>query len=393
MSRNSSTRAVIVCCAAWVCLLTRPALADESRTIEKTNKPTLDQIIDGIERMEKKLFENRSLLIRYELVKTEDIIDSAASGAGLLLVEWTLAYKGEKWFSERRFTQPRRTEKLLVPAKPKTQIAKDRYIVEWDQDSKFASVAPFGEGRNIYSDLWYTRNLSLDAPKFIAQSKGEDIVAIREVRYLAGEVALPFLPEFLRKNKTHYQVLGTPEKVDDALCWVVQWPGMDRFWVDPKRGFAVTRRAYSWELGKPLRFQFYQHDYREVKPGLWLPFTQIEERYVNIKVEKEALWGKVAVRTECRLHSIEFDTLADSFFDVRLPRGTRVIDEARNFRYSVSDENADPFAAPIADAKKTQERPPLAFWLKVIVVASLLLVIVVLLFYRIRSRRTGRGQS
>jgi hypothetical protein len=379
------------CLSAWTSLLARPVFADERQTFEKPDKPTLDQIIDGIGRMEKLLFENDSLLIRYERTKSEDFIKTAASGAGLLPAEWTVANKRNKWFSERRYTHPMRTKELLVPAKSKTQIVKDGCVVEWDQDAKFANVASIGDDPNIYTELEYTRILSFDAPKFIARSRGEDIMLIRKTPQLANDVALPFLPEWLSKNKVHYKVLETPEKVDGAICWVVEWPGMDRFWVDPKRGFSILRRAYSWGPGKPLRFQFYQQAYREVKPGLWLPFTQIEEKYANFKAEKESLWGKVAVRSEYHLLAIEFDTLSDSFFDVHLPLGTRVNDMVRGFQYSVSDKNTDPFAAEIADAKKM-----LSSEFKIITLvsaASLLLVIIVRIFYRMRSHDNRRETS
>src|SRR6202021_3722013 len=93
-------------------------------------RPTIDEIISGLENTEKMFFESESLLLRYERTKSDDIVQSSYSG-GYLLAEWTLAYKGGKWFNERRFTQPKETKDILIPAKPKTQIVKDNYIVDW----------------------------------------------------------------------------------------------------------------------------------------------------------------------------------------------------------------------------------------------------------------------
>src|SRR5207247_289301 len=111
--------------------------------------PTLDEIIEGLDRTEKLFFENKSLLIRYERTAAEDLLESAASG-GFLLAEWTLAYREDKWFVERRFSQPFRRKDLEVPGKPTTQVVRERVILEWRQSNGSAVVDHFDLGRNIY---------------------------------------------------------------------------------------------------------------------------------------------------------------------------------------------------------------------------------------------------
>jgi hypothetical protein len=344
--------------------------------------PTLEQIIEGIERMEKMFFESESVLIRYERTKADTLIPSSYLG-GFLLAEWSQAYRGGKWFSERRYTRPMKTKDLLVPAKPETQVIKDKFLLEWKQGFQSAAIDKFDKGRNIYAGLYYTRNLSLDAPKYIAKSNGVDITAIRRIESYKDYVALPFLPEFLRENKARYKVLPTPENVDGELCWVVAWPEMDRFWVDPQRGFAIPRRIYCWAPGKPRRVEYHHSDYREVKPGLWLPFTQVEDVYTSPIADKDqSLWGKVASRCEYRLHSIEFDHVPDSLFEVKLPPGTRVIDTVRGFNYTVSDDS-DPFSGPIEEAKKLQRRS-LLYWL---LLGGTVFAVGIFLIYWIRQHR------
>jgi hypothetical protein len=346
-------------------------------------QPTLDQIITGLEQAERAFLGSESFFIRYELTKAQEILPSRRSGVYLLL-ELRLARRGDKWLSERRFTHPKVTKKLMIPAKPLTEIAKESFVLEWDKEFSSAVVAELASWNNIYRNLLYTRNLSLDAPKYIAKSNGVSINALRADPTLTSEVALPFLPEFLQKNREHYRVVPTPEKVDGALCWVVEWPGMDRFWVDPQRGFAIPRRIYSWEPGKPPRRGIWNKDYREVKPGLWLPFTQIEDRYASVNYEKEQLWGKVTARMEYRVRSLEFDNVPNSLFDVKLPPGTRVIDRVRKFKYTTSGNgDADPFDAAIAAARLARRQRLLWYW----AIGGVVFLGLLILVYRLWGRR------
>jgi hypothetical protein len=368
-----------VAAGVWIlaiCIPGGPASAQEP--------PTLDQIILGIERTEQALFQGDSLLIRYERTKIQKLVPSSIF-SGFLLAEWTVGYKGSKWFIERRFTQPMKTESLMVPSKRKTLLLKSGIVLHWDQDARSASVAELGSWPTIYGGLNYTRNLSLDAPKYMATSNGADIRRIRTIPSVMDDTALPFLPEFLHENRTRYSVSPTQEKVNDRLCWVVEWPGMDRFWVDPERGFSIPRRAYCWAPGKPRRFEFLHSDYREVKPGLWLPFNQTEDVYTSIIADKESLWGMVAARSEIRLHAIEFDDVPDALFEVQLPPGTRVMDAVRNFQYTTSPNNeANPFDAAIAEAMKLKRQSILLRWL---LAGAGVLVLVLIVGYWVRMRR------
>ncbi len=355
-------------------------------------QPTLDQIVEGLERVEKLFFENSSLLLRYERTSTKDVTPTAFSG-GFLLCEWTLAFKGDKWFADRRFTQPSRTKELWIPAEPKTQIIKDRTSLEWTKYGDLAVIEQFDMGGNIYSGLFYTRNMSLDAPRHIVKSNGGDLAAIR--KRCADDADLPFLPQFLQENKSKYRVLAAPEDIEGALCWVAEWPGMDKIWVDPQRGFAITRREFAWGPGKPLKYAHRNHDFREVKPGLWLPFRQGEDRYASVVAEKESLWGKVAATNEYTLLAAEFDNVPDSQFEVKLPPGTRVIDMVRDFRYAVSGTgDTDPFTAEIEEARRERQglEPTGSRKRWIIAAANLVLLAVVGLgwFYRKRIR-SGSG--
>jgi hypothetical protein len=333
--------------------------------------PTLSEVIQGLEQAEKLFFDHTSLYLRYERTNCQDVIPTTYSG-GLLPAVWTLAYRGDKWFLERRFTQamerpaevvPGKPKKprMVIPTEPKTNAVRGRVMLNWDQDGKFAAILHFDQNAsgNIYAGLLYPRNLSLDAPRYVALSEGLDVKAVR--KKFPDDAGLPFLPEYLRQNKGQYRVRTVPEMVDGMRCWVVEWPGMDRFWVAPDRGFAVPRRQYCWGPGQALRYEFAHRDYREVKPGLWVPFTQLETKYASVLAEKEALWGQVAARAEYQLHAVEFDKVPEALFDVKLPVGTKVIDTVRHLRYTVSDE-AEPLGPAIVVAKEELRRASLRHW-------------------------------
>jgi hypothetical protein len=292
-------------CAAWfIGLAASSAMAQ--------TPPTLDQILEAMRRAESRFFGNESMLVKYERIKVTNMLPSS----GELPVEMTIAYRGNKWFVQKRFTHPMKTAQYVVPSKPKIQVVKDGFILDWDQSANLVYVDEKGGlGLGLYYGLLYTRNLSLDAPKYIAKCGGPDLSTVREK--VPDIAALPFYPEYFRQNMVHYKILPKTETVSGMDCWVLEWPGMDRLWVAPTRDYAVVRRAYCWGPSKPLRLDVTHADYREVKPGFWLPFSTIEDKYADIRAGsvKEAEWGKIAAHIENKVTSLTVDNLEDSFFD------------------------------------------------------------------------------
>ena len=378
MHYNGVAVSTVTLCVLLRCMPTSAAFGQEA--------PTLKEVIDGIERTEQLLFKNKSLLIRCERTKSRNIEKPGPSP--IALAEWTLASKGNKWYFETRFTEPQVKGDLVIPARSTVLVIKDGVIVEWEQDSEQAFVRPFDLGSNSFSGLYFTSNLSIDAPRYIVDSNGANLSAVRE--YWPDQVGLPFLPEFLRQNQGSYHVGPVREKVDGVDCWLVEWPGMDRFFVAPQLGFAIPRREYCFGLGKPLKIGFHHRDYREVRPGLWLPFSQTENRYCPLS-EPAALWGKVASESEYQLNAIEFDNVPDSLFDIKLPQGTVVYDRVRDFSYSVSDASQDdPFNAAIAEARKRGS----AFTLRrllLFVGGVVVILMIVTYLYRFRRDRMKSG--
>lgn len=344
------------------------------------SKPTLDEIIAAWEQTEKLLFESDSFLLTYERTQSKDIIPSLMSG-GLLNAKWTIANRGSQWYVERSFTNP----KTSPEPKPTIYIVRKGFILEWTDYNHRAVIDHFGLGRNIYNGLDYFRNSFLDAPKYIARTVGaeERIDEIRKQWRLY--TAYPYLPGFLRENKSRYRILPETEEIEGVTCWVVEWPGMDRMWIDPMRGFSIPRREYHWGPDLPLKYDIRNRDLKEVKSGLWLPTKQIEYRYADIEAENKSIWGKITCQSEYVLNSIAFDTLTDAFFEKALPDGTFVYDVTRDMQYNVSDrDTSDPFTMPIAEGQQLLRQPTNWFFIANICVV---IVLIVMLCFRVWNKR------
>lgn len=373
--------AVLICTEAVVA-------AAEDATTDAT-APTIDQVIAAWDSLEKRFFGASSFLLVYERTNSRDVTASLASGS-LLPAVWRFAHKGDQWLVERQFTKPYESKKIHVPAEPKTEVVRKNLILEDTPENRRALLMAFDLGQNIYGGLFYTINLSLDAPKFIASSNGVGDKMDEIRRRYADDLDFPFLPDFLRQNRSYYRVLPTAEEVDGKKCWVVEWPGMDRIWVDPLLGYAARRRAYCWGPGKALKLEIFNKDYRNVGNGLWLPFAQIVDKYASVVAENPSIWGKVTCITEYKVESIEFDKLTDAFFDIHLPPGTVVLDQVRHFEYVVPDaELADPFANAIHDVR-IATRP---WWAYLLIAINLGVLVFIMLAIYIRAARAKTARQ
>jgi hypothetical protein len=158
---------------------------------------------------------------------------------------------------------------------------------------------------------------------------------------------------------------------------------MDRIWIDLQDKCALRRREYHLAPDKPLDSEILNGDFREVKPGIWLPFTQRVTTYGSVIYDRESMWGQVKNRTAYRTVKCECDNVQDSLFSVRLPVGTGVVDLLHgSLRYKVSREGADPIEEPISAGKEylAERTGPSRAW--VMVVGSLVIVLIAIFIYR-----------
>ena len=342
--------------------------------------PTIESIIEGIAETEALMFDSESFTLRFRLVASKTVTKAKSAG-NHLLSEWTIANLDDKWYAKRFFLGSDEADDTGESGRPLVQVVRGDMELEWRQAHGSAALNRVeGASINIYQGLSYFRGLSLDSPKYIIRSLGVEAQLPEIKKRKRKYVDHPFLPQHIINNKESYRVLPTPETIDGSSCWVVEWKGMDRFWVDPDRGFAVVNREHAWAPGTPLRYKTSNSDYREVKPGLWLPHLQIVDAYFDPDRFEKKLAGKIRFRDTYELLGVEFDSLNEEFFDVSLPAGTRVYDATRDFTYTVSNESSDPFSLPLEKGTEllAVHRKPQG-WLivaNVLVIGTLLVLIV-----------------
>lgn len=358
--------------------------------------PALDAILQAWEKTDELFFGAKSAEFVYERSKVETLVDESVVAHGMPY-SCRVAYKGDKWLAERKFLDPGEeidvpdldnpgsSRKRHVPDGTALAVIKSRLLFDFRGDMS-PLHATLGEAEwvpNLLDYLHGTNNWSLDAPKRVLAAIGarEKIMNLRESD--SDMAGLPFLPEYVRTNRTNYTVAPAPESVDDVQTWVVEWPGVDRLHVDPSRGYAVVRRAYHWAPGKPMKVAIESRDFREVRPGLWLPFSQVVDVYASWR-DEERLWGKVVAREVNRLISLEFDAVTDATFDVQLPPGTYVIDHVRDVQYRVGEDDRehDPFKGAI-----TPETVSSAWTPAKICLAAGLGLLLVLVLYKLATRQ------
>ena len=162
------------------------------------------------------------------------------------------------------------------------------------------------------------------------------------------------LPEDIVEFPKEYSLAGK-DSVDGVACLLLDKSDAARFWLDPKLGCAI-RRVDRYIPGKQrargsLKRSVTMADYREVRPGLWLPWAITEELYYSFERGPAELVGRPAVRRTLSVESIEFDTLTDEFFQVPIPANVLVHDNIRNVQYRNQKEGV-PFSKAIEFASQ-----------------------------------------
>ena len=321
-------------------------LADGSSHAQ--DPPQIADIVSSIKRAEKLFLEADGFRVRCQRVKSEDITPTRYSG-GYLNVEFDVAHKKGRWITRKTFLPG-----SVIPAGVDIQISTNTTVcpsqegvtLQWEQPSGIALVSSFDHGGDSLRHLDYFRHVGFDIAKAITKANHVDYEKLRKEESLLDDLDHPFLPEYLEKNASKYVVHPSMESVDNASCWVVEFIGMDKLWLDPTRGYAVRRRIYHFDVGKPCKFEIRNQDFREVAPGLWLPFLQVVDKYASISSEASAVWGKVASRMRYEVKELTVGSVSDDVFKVEIPPGVLVQDFRTGMVYRVPANSIDPLRGP-----------------------------------------------
>ena len=364
--------------------------------------PTVKEVLTAFQTMDRLLFNDGAFHVDCSRNKCEEVTRSRYSG-GYLNVRFALAHKEKQWYSLKQFLEVGEEnelgknivtsdngQKIYVPLEPKIIVTKENAHLQWNQTgSPSIWLQQLDDhGGNVFQNLDYFRHIGLNPAKHIAKTMGANIKRLTATEWLKDDLEHPFLPDFLEQNLSKYKVLPNQEDVDGFPCWVLEYPGMDKIWVDAERGYAVRKRVYHWEPRQPRKFGIHNLDLKEVKPGLWLPENQIVEKYASIKSEDKKIWDQVACRLYYRLDRVEFgDQVSDDLFSIRPEVGTRVLDNIRNIEYTITAEGADPFAGAVGQGIQTNRFTK--YRAIGIIVGSVMIFIAV---WRMLRRTDGKGK-
>jgi len=324
----------------------------------EVSPPTINAIVAGVKSSENSFLQLNSFLINCERKKTETIAPSRFSG-GYINVAFIVAKSGSRWFTSKAFTEVGQKNHeghnivrgVFTPLEPDILLLKNHLSLEWDQSSVHAIVDHFTDGHfNLHGRFDYFRHIGWNMSRYLVESENKSYDTI--LKDFEDLLDHPFLPEFLEQNREKYVVHPNTEDVDGFRCWVVEYPGMDKMWIDVEHGFAVRKRIYHFGEGKPRKFAIRNQEWKEVAPDLWLPHKQTVDKYVSILPEDPKIWDQVTARMYYEVNEILINSVPDELFDVILPVGTHVVDIARDARYTIWDPNVDPFAGPIEQALK-----------------------------------------
>lgn len=125
-----------------------------------------------------------------------------------------------------------------------------------------------------------------------------------------------------------YIVLSDREEVDGASCVVVRSPGRETFWLDPKISYGLRRREQLDPESKLVKNRWTNRDWKEVKPGIWLPQTCLRE-LCGPPLAPEKYRGKAMIQHVYTVRRLEINDVPDSLFDLPIEPGILVADATR----------------------------------------------------------------
>lgn len=318
--------------------------------------PTVQWLVDKLQRADRAFFESGKLRLRYARVTSKNML----AKRGNRRCEWLVGRQQHGWYSEARELDPMELPDQTIPAEPTIYILKSGTSLDWTQYNQSVYIAA-QENFNVLHGWQYLAGAGLNPYRQVIESVGKSYDdASRESNSMLHQfLRMPLIPDFLAANASHYSV-HAPSPSDGAeitkSCWVVEWPDMDKIWVDGARGFAVRRRIFQWRAAGPRAREIDNSDFREIKPGLWFPFRQAVVSYADPEFDNESALNTVINESMYEVSELDFSRSPEKLANLRLPEGTRVSDSVRSVKYTVTSNEGDPFAGPLGQATELLPR-------------------------------------
>jgi hypothetical protein len=125
---------------------------------------------------------------------------------------------------------------------------------------------------------------------------------------------------------TDFVMSPRQEQVDGAWCHVLERAGADKFWIDPAAGFGVRRREVRLgPAGSNRAVRYESSDFREVEPGIWLPWRMRRFVYDPAADSHGHTSRAIAVKDAlCIVEQVEVNRVSEQLFHFDPPPGTFV---------------------------------------------------------------------
>lgn len=223
-------------------------------------------------------------------------------------------------------------------------------------------------------------------PNLIHTNFEMDDRPLKATQRLSPLVRPVFLPEDMHAEKNQYSVIGT-EVIDGHDCVHVRRDDDFDFWLSMDEGFALRLAKAYWPQTprhpRLPRFTTKCRNFKEVSPGVWMPFSILQSTFSDPILDSKRYWGTVSIEQELLVREFSVDDLPDDFFRPRLPKGLRVNDFARKMEY-VTRADGIPFGEAINYAQNSLDnRATTTSWrLYAIIVANLILIVCVVVWWR-----------
>jgi hypothetical protein len=330
-------------------VLGQSALADPAPSpaaLPQTGLPatlTLEQIREGFARAREEL---RSLLVEYQTSgsSTQDGKTSPVDLYGIVaarglyrFVDYAHAGNRQEWETSRQrtrviytgktldvfFTSQRIYETSVKNAQSESTLkVKNDFVLDclgwWPPDDP--TPVPLIQG---------VRPFYLHA---ILSPQGQRAFTPPTIAGILGAVSAPSLPTVagtladvaLKERRfalPDFRVLPRQEQVDGAWCHVLDQPGCDRLWIDPKVGFRARRRELYSGTSPDLVARYELSDFRECS-GVWIPWTF--SRTQIFPNQRTGAPNGLRLQADATVVRAEVNQTPEEFFHFQPPPGTLV---------------------------------------------------------------------
>jgi hypothetical protein len=340
-------------------------------------QPTFDAVIKGFTETKKLLFEETPELLltcRLEIVEHLDPNDKEGHRRG----EWLLMRKENMWRTEvRPLDAETMPDGYPLSMDPIIRIIKNGMGIEhtaYNTNVVVSPLAPLNVSTNMFREWGYFNRVGYGISEAIIISNKKNYKEFYDTAQTESTLDTllhPDMPKYLEQNVDKY-IFRDSETIDGRQCWVIEWPEHDKMWIDPECGWAIRKRVHWYQREKVREWELVNRDFKEIKPGLWLPMTQVETRFGYVSSHPKEKWDKPFYRNTYKVADLALEVPTERF-NFSPPVGAFVTDFARNEQYTVSDPNADPFAGAIAQGLKVNRYA--MFRAILIIVVSVLLLI------------------